>query len=202
MSIPTIDSGKIWEDRTTKEILLGITKAKKSDYAVLRIASQGLSIDGELLISKCSTIQGAKTIDPEVTGYTAVRILLSVEEGTYSLLDYKEEPEQAAHLEQGLKVRINQVINALPNLPDLAEQLSDSTATGRMRAIAPVELEPEVPETTTKSPYGAAQINQFTTAGEAEKKSLPVVLIAIGVVMVLALIATIAVITFKPPAPL
>lgn len=188
----TLDSGKIWEDRTTKEILLGITKNRKAELIVLHISSQGQSIEGDILISKSSTVNGAHMLDPETVGYKALKVLLGVEHGSFVISDASENPA-SADLEQNLKLRLNHIINALPDLPERVELLTDGTATARLRSQTAEADLPDLEEAT------GTKTVESQTAGEAEKKSLPAVLIIIAAVAFFATLATIAVLTFKPP---
>ena len=197
----TIESGKIWENRSTKEILYGIAKIKKADYAILRIASHDINIDGEILLSKGSTVSGARLIleDGPVEGYPALKALLSVHDGTYSLLDYSQISDQAVHLEQGLKVKINQLLNALPNLPDTVEELTEGAVVGKIRKSDPIDLSEPQAETVKGGKVGPkTEPPHIETADEALKRTLPVAVIITAVILVMAIIATIAVIAFKP----
>ncbi|MCA0314516.1 MAG: hypothetical protein LCH63_11865 [Candidatus Melainabacteria bacterium] len=199
---PTLESGKIWENRTTKEILYGISKAKKSDYAVLRLASHDINIDGELLISKGSTVNGARLLLEEgsVEGYPAMKALLKITDGTYSLLDYSATQANAMHLEQGLKVRINNLLTSLPHLPETLEELNEGAAVAKMRSFNPSELESQPEESVKTKPLrGKGEAPpQVETAEEALQRTMPVAVIITIVVIVLAIIATIVVISFKP----
>lgn len=199
---PTLESGKIWENRTTKEILYGISKAKKSDYAVLRLASHDINIDGELLISKGSTVNGARLLLDEgsMEGYPAMKALLKITDGTYSLLDYSATQANAMHLEQGLKVRINNLLTSLPDLPETLEELNEGAAVAKMRSFNPGDLETPPEETSkTKSLRNKGEAPPHVeTAEEALQRTMPVAVIITIVVIVLAIIATIVVLSFKP----
>lgn len=202
--LPTLESGKIWENRTTKEILYGIARAKKSDYAVLRIASQDIDVDGEILIAKNTTIQGARLIEQEVDGYTALRALLLVTDGTYSLVDFNQSQAMAAHLEQNLKIRINQIINTLPNLPDTYEELVGGAAVGKIRTFDTSEFENPAAsmETSLKEKRFVPEKElRVETAEEASKRTLPVTIIGVVAVIMLAVISIIVVMAFKPAVP-
>ncbi|MBN8661396.1 MAG: hypothetical protein J0M35_13605 [Candidatus Obscuribacter phosphatis] len=199
---PTLESGKVWENRTTKEILYGISKNKKSDYAVLRLASHDINIDGELLISKGSTVNGARLLLEEgsVEGYPALKALLKITDGTYSLLDYAASQASAMHLEQGLKVRINNLLTSLPDLPDTLEELNEGAAVGKIRGFNPTDL-PVAEEESSKAKNLRGKGEpppHLETAEEALQRTMPVAVIITVVVIVLAIIATIVVISFKP----
>lgn len=179
--LPTIESGKIWEGRGSKELVYGIMKNKKCDYAVLRIAGQDLSVEGEILIAKSSTVNGAALLEGE-SGYGALKILLEVAEGTYSILDYSKCQAEAAHLEQGLKVRLNQVVNSLPNLPATLDEFNGVPVT-KIRDLNPVELQQEENETT-----GKKKVQKIETAQEASGRGIPTpVLVTLAILVFLGL---------------
>lgn len=168
--LPTIESGKIWENRSIKEVLYGIMKGRKAEYAVARICSEDGNIDGEFLINRSNTIQGARLLEPDVGGWEALRQLLSVQQGSYSLLDLSKCPEEASYLEEGLKVRINQLVNMLPNLPDDLGEVINSPSMTRMRSYDPSEL---VEEGDRKTSLTGARRPLDLTEGEGKAESKP-----------------------------
>jgi hypothetical protein len=144
-SIPEIETGRIWENRTSKEILLGILKSKKAEYAVALLASTDGTVQGEMLIVKSVVIHGAKLVEPDLSGYEALKVMLAIPHGTYTLLDVSEYVEQAQQLEQGLNIRLTPLANALPHLPESAEELAGASNISRIRSKGPVDLEAAEP---------------------------------------------------------
>jgi len=142
-SVPEIEAGRIWEQRSTKEILMGILKAKKAEYAVALLASTDGSVQGEMLIVKSVVIHGAKLVEPELSGYEALKAMLAIPHGTYTLLDVTDYVDQAQQLEQGLNVRITPLANALPYLPETVDELMGGSNISRIRSKGPVDLENE-----------------------------------------------------------
>ena len=187
--LPTIESGKIWENRSTKEILLAIQKGKKADYAIARMASEFGEIDGEFLIVKSTYVHGARLLEDKLTGFDALSTLLTIDHGTYSLMDCSEFPQEAAHLEEGLKIRLNLLVNALPTLPATAEELAlTGSAMTRMRSYEGNELPSGEEKAEAKSakklkPEGG----DLAPVGDArERNGLSPVMIAV-IVMVIVL---------------
>ncbi|MBP6744488.1 hypothetical protein KA344_04610 [bacterium] len=188
--LPTIESGKIWENRSTKEILLAIQKGKKADYAIARMASEFGEIDGEFLIVKSTYVHGARLLEDKLTGFDALATLLTIDHGTYSLMDCSEFPQEAAHLEEGLKIRLNLLVNALPNLPATAEELAlTGSAMTRMRSYEGNELPSGEEKAEAKSakklkPEGS----ELAPVGDARERSglSPVMIAIIVMVIVLA----------------
>jgi hypothetical protein len=189
--LPTIESGKIWENRSTKEILFAIMKGKKADYAVARVVSDDGAIDGEFLISKSSYVLGAHLLEDELVGYDALATLLTIDQGSYSLLDYSRNVEGAAHLEDGLKIRLTQLVNTLPNLPATLEELANAggggSAMSRMRSYEGNELPTNAETAAAKS--ARQSLNDDATGGkvstDARQSSGPNPVMVAIIVMVL-----------------
>lgn len=188
--LPTIESGKIWENRSTKEILLAIQKGKKADYAIARMASEFGEIDGEFLIVKSTYVHGARLLEDKLTGFDALATLLTIDHGTYSLMDCSEFPQEAAHLEEGLKIRLNLLVNALPNLPATAEELAlTGTAMTRMRSYEGNELPSGEEKAEAKiAKKMKPEANDLAPVGDARERSglSPVMIAVIVMVIVLA----------------
>lgn len=152
--VPELETARIWEQRTGKEILHGILKAKRSDYSVALFASTDGSVQGEMLVVKSVIINGAKLVDPDLSGYEALKVMLTIPHGTYTLLDVTNYADSAQQLEQGLNLRITPLANALPNLPDSIEELQSASQISRIRSKGPADLdtaaaEPKPPRRST-----------------------------------------------------
>lgn len=93
--LPTIESGKIRSDRPLKDILLSITHGRKADFALFKAVGEradGATVDGEMLIIGSKTIEGARLHETDGSinvnaGRDALKEILAIEAGTYSLLD-------------------------------------------------------------------------------------------------------------------
>ena len=188
--LPTIESGKIWENRSTKEILLAIQKGKKAEYAIARMASEFGEIDGEFLIVKSTYVHGARMIEDKLTGYDALATLLTIDQGTYSLIDCSEFPQEASHLEEGLKIRLNLLINALPALPATAEELAlTGSAMTRMRSYEGNEVPSSEEAAAVKSARKMKpEASELSTVSDARERSglSPVMISIIVMVIILA----------------
>lgn len=194
--LPTIESGKIWENRSVKEVLYGIMKGRKAEYAVARICSEDGAVDGEFLINRSNTIQGARLLEPDIGGWEALKKLLSVQQGSYSLLDLTRCPEEASYLEEGLKIRINHLVNLLPELPDSPDEVNNSPSMARIRSYDPSELteEPEKDRKTSltgmRRPTDVAA-QEPAEQSEAAPKANKVILIGVAVLIIIILIAAV-----------
>lgn len=123
--------GKIWANRTTREVLWSVLKAKNVNSGVLRIFQD--KVEGEIAISRGVFIIGGRMRSSSENGYDAVKRLLSMSEGSFQYLDYGDEFYQ--ELDQNLKIRLTTVISVLPNLPQNIEQLAGKNTLGRIRAM-------------------------------------------------------------------
>jgi hypothetical protein len=93
--LPTIESGKIRSDRPLKDILLSITHGRKAEFALFKAVGEkadGATVDGEMLIIGSKTIEGARLHETDGSinaepGREALKAILAIESGTYSLLD-------------------------------------------------------------------------------------------------------------------
>lgn len=128
-----ITQGKFWANRTTREVLYSILKHKKANVGVLRITGGKPVVEGELCISNGIFIIGGKLKNSNDKGYAAIRNLLMQQEGTFQYLEMGD--EDVSYLDQNLKLRLTQVINSLPDLPNRYEDLIGASTLSRIRAI-------------------------------------------------------------------
>ena len=136
-SAKVVQSGKIWSNRTSREVLWSIMKLQKVDTGVLRIVSNDKSVDGSIALANGMYILGGMTADGE-TGDPAVKQLLGLTEATFQYLDYSH--IELGDLDQDLKIRVTQLINLLPNLPESMEQMQGTNTLNRIRAMDVEEL--------------------------------------------------------------
>jgi hypothetical protein len=122
--ITTIESGKISAERPSKDLLLRLFKGQRAPYAVLKIFSPNPELDGEILIRQSFFVDGARLIGSQLNGREALKKLLEIENGSYSLLDLQEQPAACRQLKQELSISIQRLIYHLPQLP---EELSGLT---------------------------------------------------------------------------
>lgn len=157
----TIQSGKIWESRRTREVLWSLMKLRNIHNGVLRISSPRTHLEGDIGISKGIYVTGAKLKSSQETGYGAVRKLLSVTDGTFTYLDNGE--NGLGELDQNLHLRVTQLINLLPNLPANHEELMGKNTLNRIRAV---NLEQEPAEEQAIDAVALQQLEEW------EKKSM------------------------------
>ncbi len=131
----SVQSGKIWQNRRTREVLWTLLKLQKVENGVLVITCPKQKMEGEIGVFHGIFLTGAKINGTATTGYPAIKKLLEVEEGTFNYYDYGN--HGLADLEQGLKLRITQIINLMPNLPVNIEAAMGKNTLNRIRAMDP-----------------------------------------------------------------
>ena len=132
-----VQSGKIWANRTSREVLWSLMKLQKVDVGVLHIVSTNKQTDGSIALLNGMYVLGGKTADGDM-GYEAVKRLLRLPEATFQYLDYSH--GDIGDLEQDLKIRVTQLINLLPNLPEQMEHMQGTNTINRIRAMDVDEL--------------------------------------------------------------
>jgi hypothetical protein len=132
-----VKQGRIWANQTTREVLWQIMKTKV-EHGVLLVTDDTKEIEGRIGISAGTTITGAHLkMSPEL-GWNALQILLRLQQGTFQYFDYGE--HGLGDLDQGLKIRLTQIINVLPDLPMRIDQLAGPNTLNRIRAFDPAQL--------------------------------------------------------------
>lgn len=126
-------SGKIWSNRTAREVLYSILKIKNVDMGVLRITSADKSLDGDIGVARGIYLVGGAMRGRSTSGYEVIRLLLSLKEGQFQYLDFGDSfPKE---LDQDFKVRLTDVINVLPNLPERLEEITSKQTLNRIRSM-------------------------------------------------------------------
>lgn len=131
----SVQSGKIWQNRRTREVLWTLLKMQKIESGVLVINSTKPKMEGEIGVHHGIFLTGAKINNSPDKGYPAMKRLLEIEEGTFNYYDYSE--HGLGELEQDLKLRITQIINLMPNLPVNLEAAMGKNTLNRIRAMDP-----------------------------------------------------------------
>lgn len=137
----SVQSGKIWQNRRTREVLWTLLKLQKVENGVLVISGQKPKIEGEIGVFHGIFLTGAKVIGSNETGYSALKRLLEVEEGNFNYYDYNT--NGLGDLDQNLKLRITQIINLMPNLPVSIEAAMGKNTLNRIRAMDHQQAEDE-----------------------------------------------------------
>ncbi len=129
----SVQSGKIWQNRRTREVLWTLLKLQKVENGVLVITGTKQKMEGEIGVFHGIFLTGATINGSNEKGYPAMKRLLEVEEGTFNYYDYGT--NSLGDLDQGLKLRITQIINLMPNLPVNIEAAMGKNTLNRIRAM-------------------------------------------------------------------
>jgi hypothetical protein len=125
-----VRSGRISSANSYKEILRLIHTNRVVDMGILHI--RGKSTQGDIVISGGIKIIGAATTGGR-SGWTAAKELLSVTDGLFQFHDFSG--VNIGSLDQALEVRIPNVLDAMPNLPDNFNDLNVRNSMHRIRAM-------------------------------------------------------------------
>lgn len=128
-----LTQGKIWANRTTREILWSVMKYKKVAVGVLHVSGPGETLEGDICIHNGIFVVGGKLANGKSDGYNAIRTLLMLKDGKFEYLDYSD--VDVPEFNQGLKIRLTQLINKLPTLPVTLEELMGANTLNRMRSF-------------------------------------------------------------------
>lgn len=159
----TIQTGKIYESRRTREVLWSLMKLRNISSGILRISSPRTHLEGDIGICKGIYVSGAMLKNSKETGYGAVRKLLAVTDGTFTYLDNGD--NGLGELDQNLHLRVTQLINLLPDLPVNHEELMGTNTLNRIRALN-IEEKEEVNEEHLIDSVALQQLQEW------EKKSM------------------------------
>lgn len=130
--VKLLTQGKIWASRTTREILWSVMKYKKVAVGVLHISGPNETVEGDICIHNGIFVVGGK-LSKGRDGYDAIKALLMLKEGKFEYLDYSD--VDVPEFNQGLKIRLTQLINKLPTLPPTLEELMGANTLNRMRSF-------------------------------------------------------------------
>ena len=125
-----VRSGRISSANSYKEILRLIHTNRVVDMGILHI--RGKSTQGDIVISGGIKIIGAATSGGR-SGWAAAKELLSVTDGLFQFHDFSG--VNIGSLDQALEVRIPNVLDAMPNLPDNFNDLNVRNSMHRIRAM-------------------------------------------------------------------
>jgi hypothetical protein len=152
-----VTQGKIWANRTTREILWSIMKHKKVAVGLLRISGNRPTVEGDICIHNGVFVVGARLRSGNERGYPAIKAMLMQSEGTFQYLDMGE--EDVPDIDQTMKLRLTQLINSLPNLPAKYEDLIGGNTLSKIRAIKIDEAAPTEEQLIDKDTF--AQLAQW-----------------------------------------
>ena len=119
---------------TIASVLQELVRIPDSELGILQIKDGNSAIQGEIGILRGTYAIGARLTADRRHGYEALKLLLRLKSGTYRYSDHSEDyPEE---LDNGFKIRLVDLINSYPTLPDKLEQIvSGRNSLNRIRAM-------------------------------------------------------------------
>jgi len=109
-----------------KDVLLRIKGLPTPGLKILRINRQRDGLNGKIAIDGGKYVTAASIVDSLETGYPALRLLLSISDGNFALLNAL--PNDSIELQPNLHIGIDQLLHYMPHLPDSPAKLFDERA--------------------------------------------------------------------------
>jgi hypothetical protein len=124
--VDLIFEGRLSDQVAMKDVLLRVKNVPVPGLKILRINRQRDGLHGKIAFDGGKYVTAASVIDSVETGYTALRLLLSIDEGNFALLNAKH--GDSIELQPNLHIEIDQLIQTMPYLPDNPSKLFDERA--------------------------------------------------------------------------
>ncbi len=121
-----IFEGRLSDQIAMKDVLLRVKSEPTPGMKILRINRQRDGLNGKIAIDAGKYVTAASVVDSVETGYTALRLLLSVSEGNFALLSAKA--GDSIELQPNLHIEIDMLLKTMPHLPDNPAKLFDERA--------------------------------------------------------------------------
>ncbi len=121
-----IFEGRLSDQIAMKDVLMRVKSEPTPGMKILRINRQRDGLNGKIAIDGGKYVTAASVIDSVETGYPALRLLLSVSDGNFALLNAK--PGDSIELQPNLHIEIDQLLQTMPHLPDNPTKLFDERA--------------------------------------------------------------------------
>ena len=118
--------GRISGKGAMRSVLQSIVAKNSIRKGVLRISCDVTNTKGLLALSKGAYITGGRLTESGESGYSAVRRLLSVDEGSFAYLDCAH--EYPAEVNQSLHINVNRLIDLISTLDTLSDEAFEQWA--------------------------------------------------------------------------
>lgn len=115
-----IVSGEIGEYVTGRDVLAMVLGNKSVDFGNLHISADE-GIEGDIAIYQATYVIGAKIAGSELSGWEALKLLLSTKSGSFSYVEHHLQSQ--CRPKSDLKVRLTDLITLWPTYPMRAEQM-------------------------------------------------------------------------------
>lgn len=121
-----IFEGRLSDQIAMKDVLLRVKSEPTPGMKILRINRQRDGLHGKIAIDGGKYVTAASVVDSVETGYAALRLLLSVSDGNFTLLNAKA--GDSIELQPNLHIEIDMLLKTMPHLPDNPSRLFDERA--------------------------------------------------------------------------
>ncbi len=121
-----IFEGRLSDQIAMKDVLMRVQSEPTPGMKILRINRQRDGLNGKIAIDGGRYVTAASVVDSVETGYPALRLLLSVSDGNFALLNAK--PGDSIELQPNLHIEIDMLLKTMPHLPDNPTKLFDERA--------------------------------------------------------------------------
>lgn len=115
-----IVSGDIGEFVSGRDVLSLVLSNKSVDFGNLHISAED-GIEGDIAIYGATYVIGAKIAGSELSGWEALKLLLSIKSGSFSYIEHHLQSRCRPNSE--LKVRLTDLITLWPTYPQRPEQM-------------------------------------------------------------------------------
>lgn len=173
--------GRLTDEVQLKNVLQKILEKRPSGNLLLRVATSARDLDGKLCIVDGRFITAAIISNTRENGYSAVRRLLSIEEGNFACL--RPSPDDSLSIPYSLNIELEKIIPLVPNLPESANGLHDEKSlldkVFGSNAFDPIEPKPEIrtetAQTRSQNPNASWQLLQPLVAPNEVMEAPPVI---------------------------
>ncbi len=121
-----ISEGTLSYEHRIANILTTVRQQSSSGLILLGLSSLDLQTDGIISIRDSRFITGAISNTDGLTGYSALKRLLSLAVGTYTLSQL--DANQLADFDQDINIDLDRVIAVVPSLPENLSELFDQAS--------------------------------------------------------------------------
>jgi hypothetical protein len=121
-----ISEGRLSYEHRIANILTTVRQQSSSGFILLSLSSQDLQADGIISIRDSRFITGAISNTDGLTGYPALKRLLSLAVGTYTLSQL--DANQLADFDQDINIDLDRIIAVVPSLPENLSELFDQAS--------------------------------------------------------------------------
>jgi hypothetical protein len=124
--VDLIFEGRLSDQINMKDVLLRIKSNPTPGLKILRINRQRDGLNGKIAIDAGKYVTAASVVDSVESGYPALRLLLTISDGNFALLNAM--PNDSIELQPNLHIGLDQLLQAMPHLPDSPAKLFDERA--------------------------------------------------------------------------